>query len=256
MLHLPAGSCLSGLHLDGAALKMMTTDVAKPARVAIIGASGTYGEGILARAEQVGVEAVVITRSPHKFGNVAPTTRVVAAQLDEEASLIQAFAGCDGVISALGDDRKQRPKTRYLPHVWRAMKTAGVTKYIGMGSGAMMMPGEARGGFQRAVHPLLTVLKLFGVDFLEQNEWERDSVLAGDNGADGITWVLTRPVRPTRTPFVGAYVHEDRRGPLNCSIYDHGDFCLYCLATSEWDTLAPHVSSGADLLGTPVPVRS
>jgi len=32
--------------------------------VAIIGASGTYGQGILARAEAVGVEAVVVTRTP------------------------------------------------------------------------------------------------------------------------------------------------------------------------------------------------
>ena len=88
------------------------------------------------------------------------------------------------------------------------------------------------------------MLKLFGVDFLEQNEWERDSLLGGKNGADGIKWVLTRPVRPTETPFVGAYAHENRRGPLNCSIYDHGDFCLYCVASTEWDELAQHVSSG------------
>ena len=59
----------------------------------------------------------------------------------------------DGVISALGDDRRLRPKTRYLPHVWTAMKAAGVKKYIGMGSRAMMMPGESRGVFQGAVHP-------------------------------------------------------------------------------------------------------
>ena len=222
----------------------MSTHVAKPAKVAIIGASGTYGAGILARAEEIGVEAVVITRSPHKFKDVKPTTKVVEAQLDEEEKLKEAFAGCDGVISALGDDRKKRPKTHCLPHVWSTMKAAGVTKYIGMGSGAMMMPGEKPGGFQRAVHPLLSVLKLFGVEFLEQNEWERDSLLTGENGADGITWVLTRVVRPTKTPFVGAYVHKDKRGPLNCSIYDHGDFCLYCVASSEWDRLAPHVSSG------------
>ena len=36
----------------------------------------------------------------------------------------------------------------------------------------------------------------------------------------------------------------EKRGPLNCSIYDHGDFCLYCVASNEWDKLAPHVSSG------------
>ncbi|UCF16836.1 MAG: hypothetical protein JSW59_05130, partial [Phycisphaerales bacterium] len=111
-------------------------------------------------------------------------------------------------------------------------------------SGAMMMPGEKRGWFQRTVQPLLSVLRLFGIDMLEQNEWERDSLLMGKNGADGITWVITRVVRPTQTPFVGACVHKDRRGPINCSIYDHGDFCLYCVASSEWDNLAPHVSSG------------
>ncbi len=222
----------------------MSTSVAKPVKVAIVGASGTYGKGILARAEEIAVQAVVVTRSPHKFKSVKPTTTVVVAQLDEEEKFEKAFAGCDGVISALGDDRKERPKTHNLPHVWNAMKAARVTKYIGMGSGAMMMPGETPGGFQRAVHPLLSVLKRFGVDFLEQNEWERDSLLMDRNGSVGITWVLTRPVRPTTTPFVGAYVHKDMRGPMSCSIYDHGDFCLYCVASSEWDKLAPHVSSG------------
>ena len=64
------------------------------------------------------------------------------------------------------------------------------------------------------------------------------------DGADELLWTISRVVRPTRTPYVGAYAHRDRRGPLNCSIYDHGDFCLYCVATSEWDGLAPHVSTG------------
>ena len=222
----------------------MTGRSARPTKVAIIGASGAYGQGILARAEEIGVEAVVVTRSPHKFKEAAPTTTVVDAELHEEEKLKAAFTGCDGVISALGDSRKERPKTHNLPHVWNAMKAAGVTKYIGMGSGPMMMPGEKPGGFQRTVHPLLSVLKLFGVDFLEQNEWERDSLLTGNHGADGIAWVLTRPVRPTKTPFVGAYAHKDERGPIDCSIYDHGDFCLYCVASAEWNGFAPHVSSG------------
>ena len=222
----------------------LNTNVAKPDKVAIIGASGTYGRGILARTEEISAEAVVVTRSPYKFKEVKPTTRVVETELVEEDKLKEAFVGCDGVISALGDDMKKRPKTHNLPHVWNAMKAAGVTKYIGMASGAMIMPGEKRGGFQRTMHPLLTVLKHFGVDFLEQNKWERDSLLMGKNGADGITWVITRVVRPTKTPFVGAYAHRDERGPLNCSIYDHGDFCLYCVASSQWDGLAPHVSSG------------
>jgi putative NADH-flavin reductase len=85
----------------------MSTNVAKPAEVAIIGTTGTYGKGILARAEEIGVEAVVITRSPHKLKDVKPTTTVVEAQLDEEEKLKGALTRCDGVISALGDDRKK-----------------------------------------------------------------------------------------------------------------------------------------------------
>jgi len=149
----------------------MNTNIAKPAKVAIIGASGAYGTGILARAEELGVEAVVVTRSPHKFKDVKPTTTVLETQLDDGAKLKEAFTGCDGVISALGDDRKKRPKTHNLPHVWTAMKAAGVTKYIGMG--------------------------------------------------------------------------KNERGPIECSIYDHGDFCLYCVASNDWNFLAPHVSSGS-----------
>lgn len=133
----------------------MNTSIAKPHKVAIIGASGTYGKGILARAEEIGVKAVVVTRSTHKFKDVKPTTIIVESQLDEEEKLRDAFTGCDG-----------------------------------------------------------------------------------------ITWAITRVVRPTQTPFVGAYVHRYKRGPLNCSIYDHGDFCLYCVASNEWDKSAPHISSG------------
>ena len=118
-----------------------------PVKVVIIGASGTYGRGVLARAEEIGIDTVVVTRSPHKFKEVKPTPTVVEVQLDNEEKLKKAFKGCDGVISALGDNRNKRPKTHNLPHIWKAMKAVGVTKYVGMGSGAMMMPGEKRGGF-------------------------------------------------------------------------------------------------------------
>jgi hypothetical protein len=40
----------------------VNASVAKPAKVAIVGASGTYGAGILARSEEIDVDAVVVTR--------------------------------------------------------------------------------------------------------------------------------------------------------------------------------------------------
>jgi len=110
----PAASARGEAMVDGRERRIYGTDVAKPRRVAIIGASGTYGRGVLARAEEIGVEAVVVTRSPHKFRDVRPTTAIVESQLDEEGKLRETFASCDGVISALGDDRKKRPKTNNL----------------------------------------------------------------------------------------------------------------------------------------------
>jgi hypothetical protein len=42
---------------------------------------------------------------------------VVETQSYEGENSKEAFTGCDGVISAPGDDRKKRPKTHHLPHV-------------------------------------------------------------------------------------------------------------------------------------------
>ena len=45
----------------------MNTNVAKPSKVAITGASGTYGQGVLARAEEIGVERVGQANSARQF---------------------------------------------------------------------------------------------------------------------------------------------------------------------------------------------
>ena len=124
----------------------MNTNVAKPRKVAIIGASGAYGTGILARAEEIGIEAVVVTRSPHKFKNVKPTTTVVETQLDEEDEIDRRrlpAATASSPRSATTERSARRPTTSRTSGA--AMKAAGVTKYIGMGSGPMMMPGETLG---------------------------------------------------------------------------------------------------------------
>lgn len=44
--------------------------------MAIVGANGTYGEGILDPIEEIGIEAIVITRSLYKFQDVKPMTKV------------------------------------------------------------------------------------------------------------------------------------------------------------------------------------
>jgi len=70
----------------------LNTNVAKPTKVAIIGASGTYGKGILARAEEIGVEVVVVTRSPHKFKELKPTTTVANTRVNPPIQPVTACA--------------------------------------------------------------------------------------------------------------------------------------------------------------------
>lgn len=134
----------------------------------IIGASGSYGKGILARAEQIGVEVVVVTRSPvHRAalilmhvgsdkGRLGRPHRSGEHPRDPSCAVL-----AHEQTVALPFVLFQSPQTPFSTSPLQ--KAAGVTRYIGMGSGPMMMPGEKAGGFQRTIHPLLSLLKLFGV---------------------------------------------------------------------------------------------
>lgn len=75
-----------------------------PRHVAVIGAAGGLGQGILnvCRAEGIGFTAIVRSR-PQRISDVPDGSRVVVVtSLADRALLTQAFSGADAVLTAMG----------------------------------------------------------------------------------------------------------------------------------------------------------
>ena len=75
-----------------------------PRHVAVIGAAGGLGQGILSvcRAEGIGFTAIVRSR-PERITDVPSGSRVaVVTSLADRAGLTEAFHGADAVLTALG----------------------------------------------------------------------------------------------------------------------------------------------------------
>src|SRR5947199_8507624 len=72
--------------------------------VAVIGAAGGLGQGILSvcRAEGIGFTAIVRSR-PERITDIPPGSRVaLVTSLADRAALTEAFSGADTVLTALG----------------------------------------------------------------------------------------------------------------------------------------------------------
>jgi len=104
--------------------------------VAVLGAAGGLGQGILTvcRAEGIGFTAVVRSR-PERIADVPSGSRVaVVRSLADEAALTEAWAGADAVLTALGVTATSEDRTALLSAnmgtVERAMVTAGVNRIL------------------------------------------------------------------------------------------------------------------------------
>lgn len=99
----------SCLMLHSVSSKMPTPPIDEPFRplprnVAIIGAAGGLGQGVLnvCRAEGVGFTAIVRSR-PERIADVPDGSRVaVVASLADRTALAEAFSGADAVLAVLG----------------------------------------------------------------------------------------------------------------------------------------------------------
>ncbi len=129
-------------------IELRSTDDAKPRRVALLGATGAYGGGVLRRAVVNGVEVVAIVRNPDKLKvpEGAEDVTVIKAELDDVDVLTEAFRGVDGVISCLSMGVKAKrgafsPKLKNA-NIFKAMKTAGIRKFVVVSGASSPVPGE------------------------------------------------------------------------------------------------------------------
>lgn len=126
-----------------------------PRYVAVIGAAGGLGQGILSvcRDEGIGFTAIVRSR-PERVTTVPPGSRVaVVASLADRSSLRAAFAGADAVLTALGVTATSQDRSASLSAnmdtVERAMADAGVDRIIVVNTLLTALPGKRAGRWMR-----------------------------------------------------------------------------------------------------------
>jgi putative NADH-flavin reductase len=119
-----------------------------PRYVAVIGAAGGLGQGILTvcRNEGIGFTAIVRSR-PERIADVPTGSRVaVITSLADCAALTAAFAGADAVITALGVTATSQDRSASLAEnmktVEQAMLAAGVDRIVVINTLLTSLPGK------------------------------------------------------------------------------------------------------------------
>lgn len=119
-----------------------------PQHVAVIGAAGGLGQGILAvcRAEGVGFTAIVRSRPERITGMTSGCRVAVVKSLADRASLTAAFSGAGAVLAVLGVTLTSHDRSALLSvnmaTVEESMLAAGVNRIIVINTMLASLPGK------------------------------------------------------------------------------------------------------------------
>lgn len=116
--------------------------------MAVIGAAGGLGQGILGvcRAAGIGFTAIVRSR-PERITDVPGGSRVaLVPSLDDRPSLTNAFSGADAVLTALGVTATAQERSALLSanmaSVEESMSAAGVDRIVVVNTLLTSLPGQ------------------------------------------------------------------------------------------------------------------
>lgn len=119
-----------------------------PRHVAVIGAAGGLGQGILGACRAAGTSFTAIVRSrPERIASVPDGSRVAVVQsLSDRPALIEAFAGADAVLTALGvtatSDERSALLSANMGTVEESMLAANVDRIVIVNTLLTSPPGQ------------------------------------------------------------------------------------------------------------------
>lgn len=123
----------------------------RPRHVAVLGAAGGLGQGILGVCREEGIDFTAIVRSrPERIREVPAGSRVeVVPSLADRSALAAAFAGADAVLAALGVTATSQDASASLAAnmatVEQAMRDAGVDRIVVVNTLLAPLPGRPAG---------------------------------------------------------------------------------------------------------------
>lgn len=171
-----------------------------PRHVAVLGAAGGLGQGVLAvcREEGVGFTAIVRSR-PERIDDVPDGSRVeVVTSLADREALAAAFAGADAVLTVTGITATSRDDSAllsgHLDTLEAAMTDAGVERILVMNSLLTGLPGAPAkamvrvfrwvpGNIGRGARELQAVVDAIGRGALSSKRW---TLVRGGLNAAGV----------------------------------------------------------------------
>jgi putative NADH-flavin reductase len=217
-----------------------------PHHVAVIGAAGGLGQGILSvcRAEGIGFSAIVRSR-PERIADVPGGSRVaVVASLADRAALTDAFSGADAVLTALGVTATSHERSALLSAnmaaVEESMLAAGVDRIVVVNTLLASQPGQPA---SRAMRFFTWMPGSVGRGAREQQA----VVDALGNGAfSSLRWTLVRAGLNSRGKDEPPVASRDWDGAMNSwspvSYRAMGRWMLEEAAGNEYVRAAPLVS--------------
>lgn len=190
--------CASHQPLHDAASMADPPTVSKPRTVALLGATGMVGgyllEEILARGHRVRA----LARNPAKLPGHDERIMVIQGDARDPEVIEELVRGSDAVISALGPVRSDGDAARSIStdatgNVLRAMAATGVTRYIVVSGGAVVMPQDERDLLGWWIRTLVQI----GLrDTLRDKQAEYELLAASD-----VDWTLVRCPLIDPVPF-------------------------------------------------------
>jgi putative NADH-flavin reductase len=207
-------------------------------KIAVIGGTGRTGMPLVEELLRRGHEVTVLARTPAKLGALADRVTVVTGTSTDAAALDQLLAaGVDAVVSTLGPSKGQADVcSRTAGPLIAAMHAHGVRRYVGVSGAGMDVPGDQKGGRDKAISFLIQ--KVGGAIAADKR---REYELFADSDID---FSLARPPRLLDGPATGRYV-SDAHTPGRSSSIKRADLAAFLADTVEQGTYvrqAPFVS--------------
>lgn len=226
----------------------MQPNNALPRHVAVLGAAGGLGQGILSvcRAEGVNFTAIVRSR-PERITEVPRRSRVVVVEsLADGTALANAFSGTDAVLSALGVTATSHDRHALLSAnmatVKESMIAAGVDRIVMINTLLASLPGM----------PASRLLRFFSwmPGNMGRGAVEQQAVVdaLGEGIFASLRWTFVRAAINSRGSAERPVASADWPGALNSwspvSYADMGRWMLEESVANDFVRAAPLVSRG------------
>jgi putative NADH-flavin reductase len=200
-------------------------------RLAVFGATGGTGRGVIDQALAAGDKVTALARTPAALADVAEQVDVIEGDVLDPAAVARTVAGSDVVISALGIGMHRHATTVYsqgTANILAAMRAEGTGRLLVVSTSSLEVPSPRRvAEWALAKFLLHNILRKPYADMAVMEQRIRDS---------DVDWTLVRAARLTKAALTGTYRtarNEKLRGCWSISRADVAHFMVSHIHDSE-----------------------